>query len=413
MANRTISEAIESSVESILNFALRLVRTTWVMFRHPLRGVQIIAAEDTQSRNFILPLTFLAIGGFCFTLVISAYPFGLLNLFDIIWFSDDIPKIILERINEAFTISGLLITAFPVFVCVTICAGLAQRVLAPKHERATFLRLSYYAFGYQAFVFFLPLIAIVFADVLVSAINGPYVVGLISDTASDAIANTISIAGALMMLSGIVLPLTALTYWRFQFVQSDPSTANYLRLGMTPVFVVLVFGLVTYASSLPTLFNEMFDEPAPVVEVDTIGDPALILRQHEDGSIYGVAKINLLIHNNPSSALIREVRDVSLFLVKETDGADDELWFANELKIGHDGPLADLLLVQPKGTLIAPVSGVFELESEIVEDIKEKIYGIPESNDYGFFLGLRVMHDGQDLERRIAFDYSKAVSVLP
>ena len=413
LADRTISEAIENSVVGILNFALRLLRTTWVMFRRPLSGIQRIAAADTQSRIFVLPLTFLAIGGFCFTLVISAYPFGVLNLFDIIWFSDDISKIVFERINEAFTISGLLLTAFPVFVCVTICAGLAQGILSAKPERATFLRLSYYAFGYQTFVFFLPFVALVFADVLISAINGPYVEGLISDAAGEAIAIGIAIAAVLLMVSGLLLPIAALTYWRFQFVRYDRTVLNVVRLGLTPIYVVFVFGLVSYASSLPAVFADIFDDSPPAVEIDTVGDPSLILRQEADGTVYGVAQMNLVLHNHPASPMVRETRYVSLFLTKEVDGIDDEFWFADAMTIKHDGPLADVILIEAKASLIAPVSGEIELPQEVVTDIKEKAKGTPASNGYGLFLGLRFFHDGTDLERRIAFDLSEAVAGLP
>ncbi len=58
-----ISETIERSVEGLLRFAGRFLRTFWVLFKSPQQYEKLLEEGDTALR-FTRPYTFLAIGGF-------------------------------------------------------------------------------------------------------------------------------------------------------------------------------------------------------------------------------------------------------------------------------------------------------------------------------------------------------------
>ncbi|MEE4538265.1 MAG: hypothetical protein V2J51_07220 [Erythrobacter sp.] len=409
----TISERIEAAVEGLLRFIVRFGRTTWTIFRHPLTGIQRVAVADPASRTYVLPLSYLAIGGFAFALVISAFPFGFLNLLDLIWFDDDISRIIYERFQEAFTVTGLLSAAFPVFLCVTICASLARRVLRGPSERHTFTRLNHYAFGYQTFVLFLPMVALIFLDVVVSAINGPYVEPTIDPEGSDALAMILLVVLAVLVVSALLLPALSLSYWRFQFLRTEKSSANALRQIALPLYAFGVFVLVSYAASIPALLAERLSDEPPALEIDIVGDPVFTARVASDGSIEAEARLNVVFYNNPDKALIAEARDVSLYLVREQDGAEPEFWYADDEEVRSSGASLDILIVPASQALVLGVSGVIPLPDEAVDLIKDKAAGKPTSNDYQLYLGVRYSRAGTTLERSLAFDADAAFSSLP
>lgn len=409
----TISERIESAVEGLLSFFMRFGRTTWTIFRHPLTGIQQVAVANPASKTYVLPLSYLAIGGFAFALVVSAFPFGFLNLLDIIWFDDDISRIIYERSREAFTITGLLSAAFPVFFCVTICASLAKRLLCKPTERHTFTRLNHYAFGYQTFILLVPMVSLIFLDVVVSAINGPYVEPTIDPEVADKLAMILIGASAIVLLSALLIPALSLSYWRFQFLRTEKSTANALRQIGMPVYAFGVLVLVSYAASLPALLAERFGDEPPSLELDIVGDPLFVARATAEGNIEAEARLNVVFYNNPDKALIGEARDVSLYLVREQDGAEPEFWYADDEEVRSNGAPLDILIVPARQALVIAVSGSIPLPGEALELIRDKATGNPISNHYQLYVGVRFSRGGTTLERSLAFDAEAALAALP
>jgi|GEM_PF-915151 len=410
-SNETISERIETAVHGLLSFSARFGRTTWTIFRHPLTGIQRVAVADPGSRTYVLPLSYLAIGGFAFALVLSAYPFGLLNLMDLIWFDEDISRTMYERFSEAFTISGLLTAAFPVFFCVTICGALAKKLLCGSEEENTFVRLNHYAFGYQAVVFFVPFVSLIFLDIVIAAINGPYVDALINEDLSNIVAFTLSVFLAMLMVSGFLVPLISLSYWRFQFFKACKSGANIIRLVAMPVYAVVVFGLITYAASLPAILGDRFEEKPAKIKIDTVGDHELTVRR-SGVAFEGDARMNLVVYNNPDVPLVTEARYVSLFLVMERDGKDIEFWYAQQPQVRRDGAGLDVLVIPAKEVQVLEVAGTIDLPNEAVDLIRDKAAARPIGNTYQLFLGLRFFHDGMELDRRVAIDSDAAIAGL-
>lgn len=414
----TISERIEAAVEGLLSFFVRLGRTTWTLFLHPLIGVQRAAAAEAVSRTYVLPLSYLAIGGFAFALVISAFPFGFLYLLDIIWFFDDISRVIYEefeyeRIQEALSITGFLSVAFPVFFCVTICTSLAKWLLCRRDERHTFMRLSYYVFGYQTFMLFLPIVALIFVDVVVSVIDGPYVEPTIDPVVSNALAMFIICILVVFVLSALLLPAIALSYWRYQFLRAEINIANALRLAAMPLYAFGVIVLVSYAASIPALMTERFSDAPPALEIDIVGDPVVVARYAGDGSIEAETRLNVVLYNNPDKALIAEARDLTLFLEYEVESTEPEYWYATDQAIRDGGAALNILILPARQALVLEVSGTIPLTDEAVELIRMKAAGTPVGNEYQLFVGVRYSRGGTTLNRSLAFDVDAALAALP
>jgi hypothetical protein len=273
--------------------------------------------------------------------------------------------------------------------------------------------LNHYAFGYQTFVLFLPMVALIFLDVVVSAINGPYVEPTIDPEGSDALAMILLVVLAVLVVSALLLPALSLSYWRFQFLRTEKSSANALRQIALPLYAFGVFVLVSYAASIPALLAERLSDEPPALEIDIVGDPVFTARVASDGSIEAEARLNVVFYNNPDKALIAEARDVSLYLVREQDGAEPEFWYADDEEVRSSGASLDILIVPASQALVLGVSGVIPLPDEAVDLIKDKAAGKPTSNDYQLYLGVRYSRAGTTLERSLAFDADAAFSSLP
>lgn len=410
--NQSISERIEAAVHGLLSFFARFSRTTWTIFRYPLTGIQRVAVADPGSRTYVLPLSYLAIGGFAFTLVLSAYPFGLLNLIDLIWFDDEISRTMYDRFSEAFTISGLLVAAFPVLFCVTVCGEFGKKLLCRSEEEETFVRLNQYAFGYQVVVFFIPFVGFMFLDVVFTAINGPYVKSRFNEDLSSLMSWIFIIIFGIIMVSGFLVPLASLSYWRFQFLKAHKDRRNAFGLAAMPVYVVVVFGLITYAASLPAILSERFEDASAEIKIDTVGGRDLTVRV-SGGAFKGDARMNLVVYNNPNKPLVTEANNISLFLVVERDGEESLFWYAQQPQVRQNDHDLDILVIPAKEVQVLEISGAIDLSNEAVDLIRDKAAGKPIGNTYQLLLGLRLQHDGISLDRRVAIDTDAAIAGLP
>ena len=72
----------------------------------------MLFAEDTDPKHFTRPYTFLAFGGFFFTIIMGAFPHGFDELFDIIWFDLEVSQNLYDRWGEAFSLTSLLFGRF-------------------------------------------------------------------------------------------------------------------------------------------------------------------------------------------------------------------------------------------------------------------------------------------------------------
>lgn len=408
----SISEKIEDAVEGVLRFFTRLFITTWTIFRHPLSCGPILLAADPTERRFVLPLTYLTLGGFIFTLVISVYPFGLLNILDTIWFDQDISKNLYERWSEALSITGLLTATFPVFLSVTLFAALVSRLFHAGELRAQFRTLTYYAFGYQTLLFFFMFFVFIGLDLIGSAIVGPYHPPQINESLSDFLTNAILIALVLIFLSPLLMPIIILTRWQVGNFRRSGSIANAFRIPLMPAYAVFGLVIISYAASLPAVFKNKVETKYPQIALDRIGDDQLIISSDSQGAFVANVHVNLVIDNKPAKNLYVDTRYVDLYLTMERDDVKMDSWYSNDVTVSLRSQPISHILISKEDARIFQVSGTIDLPADTVELIKRKEAGEAGSNEYAFYLHTKLFVDSTDYDRQIAIDYSQAISGL-
>ena len=408
----SISEKIEDAVEGILRFFTRLFVTTWTIFRHPLSCGSILLAADPTERRFVLPLTYLTLGGFIFALVISAYPFGLWNILDTIWFGEDISKNLYERWNEALSITGLLTAAFPVFLSVTLFAALVSRLFPAGELRDQFRTLTYYAFGYQTLLFFFMFFVFIGLDLISSAIIGPYHPPQINESLSEFLTNALLIGVVLIFLSPMLMPIIILTRWQVGNFRSARSFANGTKIVLMPVYAIFGLVIISHAASLPAVFKNKVEPKDPEIALDRIGDDRLVISADSQGEFVANVQVNLVIDNKPAKNLYVETRYVDLYLTMERDDKKADSWHSQDVAVRFQSQPIDHILISKEDTQIFQVSGTIDLPAETVDLIKKKEAGEDGSNDYRFYLHTKLSVGSSNYDRQIAINYSKAVSGL-
>ena len=212
---KTLSDKIEDTIEGVLRFAVRFARTVAVILATPWKCDRILLEADRRDKRFVRPLTFLAIGGFVFSVTISVYPKGLLGLINIIWFSDEISAVILSRWQEALSVTGLLIAAFPVLLTVTSVAALAGQTFRSEKRRSEFLSLNCYLFGYQYFLFFSFFFFAILQGILgeLVGVEVKEVLGFEKLTFNDTLFAVLVAALVVLFLSALLMPTVGLCLW--------------------------------------------------------------------------------------------------------------------------------------------------------------------------------------------------------
>lgn len=360
----------------------------------------------------MLPLTYLTLGGFIFTLVISVYPFGVWNVLDTIWFDEEISKNLYKRWNEALSITTLLTATFPVLLAVTLFTTLVSKLFLADKLRDQFRALSYYAFGYQTLLFFFMFFVFIGLDLINSAIIGPYHSPQINESLSDLLTYATLIAVALIFLSPLLMPIIILTRWQVGNFHSSRSFANMAKILLMPVYAIFGFVIISYAASLPSIFKNKVEPKDPEIVLDRIGDDQIVITSESQGEFVANVKVNLVINNNPAKNLYAETNHIDLYLTMERDDKIENSWHSQDVTVRFQFQPIDYILISKEDTQIFQVSGTINLPAEAVDLIKKKATGEIGSNNYGFFLHTKLSIDSGDYDRQIAIGYSKVMSGL-
>lgn len=408
----TISERIENAVEGLLRFGARMLRTSWLIMRHPLHCSTLLLRADRTEKLYVLPLTYLTIGGFIFTLVIAVYPFGLLNVLDVIWFDEDISRNIYQNFASAFSITGLLTAAFPVFISVVLLSNLAQPLLSEAETRTDFFTISYYLFGYQTLFFFVVIFSLLFLDVLVSTINGPYIIEIIDEPMKDVMITLSFLILAIIWVSAVVAPALGLSSWCWSNWRSRRTTANFLRMVLMPAYALLMLMVISYAASLPSVLKEKVADAPLMVTLDFVGDVNISLSAAQESGYVASLSVDLVIDNAPDSILIAEARNFSLFVELEREHAENDRWFSRNHEIKENGQSVGFIHIDRQRSRVFHITGNIDLSDENVALMRDKAEGKPASNSYGFFVGVELSRGSDQFERIVAVDEADALAEL-
>ncbi len=151
-----ISIKIDEAIESFLKFSFRYLSTFWLLLISPHKPQKILNHGMDNPPTYVRPLTFLSIGAFFFTLLISVYPVGLTGILDLIWFIDEIKEEVRKNWQKALSVSNLFVMGMPAIVTITGFSSLIGRLLFKNPgARVRWFEANCYIFGFQMLVLFL------------------------------------------------------------------------------------------------------------------------------------------------------------------------------------------------------------------------------------------------------------------
>ena len=413
--DKTISERIEGVVDGILRFLIRLVRTSWVILTRPFGWTTILEDADPAERKFILPLTYLVLGGFIYTLIISVYPTGFTNLLDILWFDEEIGQTLKARLKEATSITGLIAAAFPVFLTVTIFAGVAGLLIKDQEHRQTFRRINYYAFGFHCMALFSPLLVLMFLEIATTVIQGPYVEPTLNPEILDALSFVI-LAGVIgIVLVALVTPLVSLTVWRVRTGKPVLSPIGAVGLIAMMVYAAALTFVLAYTAAIPAQFSlDTNQTPVSEVVLDFVGDQMLLIEANSDGNYTATTELYLVVKNQLEGPFIDKASSIGVRIIKEVQDAEVDFWHDwDSAEVMKDGVPLAVLHVPTAATDIFQVTAKIDLPIEEVQLIQNKKDGGEGGNDYGYFLAVVLNHHGSESVRMVALPWDTEISPRP
>ena len=317
-----ISESIEHGVEGLLRFTARYLRTFWLMLRRPHKCARLLNDSD-HPPYYTRPYTFLAIGGFFFTLVLSAYPRGFTELLDSIWYYDEIMIEIRDHWTEAFTVTGLLLAGIPVLLTSALLGSLYGTLALPSEHRKSFGRIVAFSFGYQALTIF----SFFYLGLILTAIEKiiPYEESLSRLTSSSDILSSI-IAYSLMFglpFTAFLNPIMAIYSFVQECLPNEKTWKKGIHLIGVVIFVATTFIAMSYTASLPGAAREALADPPPTVKISLIGDPQVIAELQTDGSTSIGIDCAFVIDNARDESLTVPLTKLRMLLRKEVENGQN------------------------------------------------------------------------------------------
>lgn len=163
-----VAEAVESGVEGLLRFLQRLALTALRVLFRPRAGLRAFLADRrNEPPNYVLPLTFLAIGVFLLSLL--GQTAGVFVL-DWIWFTDDIAQKITEALRKEVSLASVVVQAIPGMAGVLILASVCQFLGKPWPLTRRLVLITYaYAMGAQTLMLFIVAFGLVSVGTLTSS----------------------------------------------------------------------------------------------------------------------------------------------------------------------------------------------------------------------------------------------------
>jgi hypothetical protein len=407
--SRTLSDKVEETIEGVLRFAVRFFRTLVIILFRPLACERILLGAMRSNRTLVRPLTFLAIGGFVFSLTISVYPKGFLGLINIIWYDEEINKVISERWQEALSVTGLIIAAFPVLLTVSACAGLVGRALSPGH-RSQFLALNSYLFGYQYFLlfsfFFFTILQAVLSELF--GVEVREVLGLQKIQVNELVKQALYVCLAAVFFSALLMPAVGLSRWAARVLGTRPI---WLKAGAcigVSVYCLVVLAICSYTASAPAAFKQVAAAKPEKIKIHFLEDPSVHVSAKSAGGRHVVRfDLYVAIESVPTANIIAPKSDLTVGIVGEFEGKNESLWSSDDLKVHSDGGDTTDIVVEKGRIRTFRLTGTTSLPDETFRLIKQKAEKPLESNAFKFFINIRLRQGSDTTDRRLFLDVDK------
>lgn len=303
----TLSEKIEDAFLGVLRFLRKYIYTHWIMLRHPLSGSDKLLKNINDPTVFSRPVTFLAIGGFIFTLIFSAFPYGGAELLNIIWFDSEISEKLHDRWSEALTITGLITAAFPVLIAVVSISTMYGYNIFPESKRSEFVSLNSYYFGLFSFfifsLFIIPTVASLFSHL-----------GF-KPSEKDETILLYAFWGLILFLTvmSIVLPVIGITRFHWKNIESNRYVVSLLTI-FSPVYVLFLMFILSYVASVPEALKELAKPKEPEIIIHTISGPKITLDANSKVASEAQIVYSVVLENQTTSPLVENVSGLRVYL---------------------------------------------------------------------------------------------------
>jgi hypothetical protein len=263
---KSIAAQIEKTIDGVLKFLVGYVRTTaTIAFRWPT-ALSRVLSDSRSAPKYVYPYTYLIVGGFLFSLIIAAYPEGIEGIVDLIWLDKEMGQSIAKNIDQAFSLTTLLIGGFPTFIAVVVLARLAARIDSQSLEVEDKLNAAYcFVFGYQAAVLFFWFVPVAF---LPSAGLEPcnFFPSLCKENIVAAITGYAVLASFPLLL--IVAPVASLSIWRWRLQPVVPRWRKAVSVLLCIVFFGIIATAYAWTAGLPARITHSINPPpAPAMNV--------------------------------------------------------------------------------------------------------------------------------------------------
>lgn len=391
-----ISETIEHAVEGLLRFAARFIRTFWILLRYPHQAERLLE-DDKTTLKFTRPYTFLAIGGFFFTLIFTAFPYGLTGLIDIIWFFDDIAKVLRDRWSEALTVSGLLLAGVPILFTVPVLSAIYGTMVLPVGYRPAFNKLAAFCFGYLTLMAFLLFYVFIFFSVVEQIYP-------VLDKNDETLLTVMYAVVFTLTVTAFTNPVIAIV----SFLRRHLATKTWLKRLVYYVtvwaFVFFVFISITYTASIPGAAKAAFSDPLATAEITFNSDPDVWIIEQSDGSARVTIKTDFVVNNASNKSLITALSGINVFLRLEMDGKENQEYLTTTDSLFTSGNPVFSIVLSKDEVAEYSIKTERELDLEQVESLKQD--NISENNHYRWFLVIKIWHDSHQIESAISLSDS-------
>lgn len=282
---RRVAEAVEKGVEGVYDFLFRLVRTFWLVSWHRNACQMLVQDRHSDHARYVLPFTYAAVGIFLVSLVAEVAGHQIL---DWIWFDQEIPQRIVERLREGVSLVAIAAGSVPAFIYMLALSGvLAWTVHRRIGRSGRAMFVTCYAIGTQSIYLCLAAVFVSTAQLLPDGAAAPDV------------GAAVQIGLALLLLAclagAVIVPV------RF-FLKSFRRLRRSKRRGLARLMAYILVSAVTiwalpFMAALPGLLAaELRPSDAPTLTIES--DPVLYVDQGQP-----TLAVDVLIENKGSKLL--------------------------------------------------------------------------------------------------------------
>lgn len=397
-ARPSLTLKVENFVSSVIRFLWRYIRTVVTLALRP-RSFNNRLARAIRRRTIVPPMTFLILGCFFFSIIIDTYAEGWMVYFNWIWLDEEISQKINERGGDLFSLTAIVRSGLPTFLCFAILAQILAWLFAKSNFKRPITTASItYAFGLHtsafAFACFLPIIGIY-------ALNPVSSDSVVSNLWQYGVANLVLIAAALFAVIAFLSPILILV-WAARAPEARALWKPFWvrTIAALPVFLCSIF-LASELGSIPGRFSEAI-KPDPNVEYQVMQEGEFQGRGPGEVSRYVTA---FFFDNKTDDLAYIDAADnpisISIF---RPDGA--EITFQNDPKTtirDEQGAIRQFLPIQPGEAELVHFEVLWELSEPLGEPTETNFDG---SWSYEGFTAIIVLDplSGAELESEIVYE---------